>query len=64
MSNAVSRKPWDSATIRVPPSGVIAMPLPKAIPSATGRAPEAATSAIVPGAGGPPALGSKPPPLT
>jgi len=54
MSKAVSVPPHDSPTISVELSGVTAMPLGNAIPSATLRAePSEATSAIVPGANSP-----------
>ena len=49
MVNAVSFRPWDSAIISVALSGVIAMPLGKAMPSATAReVPSGVTSAMMP----------------
>ena len=50
MSKAVSFFPWDSAMINVALSGVTAMPLGKAIPSATRRAElSGVTRAMIPG---------------
>ena len=52
---AVSFSPYDSATTRVEPSGLMAMPLGKASPSATTRVePSASTRATSPGANSPP----------
>jgi hypothetical protein len=64
MSNAVSVPANDSETINVEPSGVTAIPLGNAIPSATRRtSPSGVTSATNPGAS--PASGWKSvPPLT
>jgi hypothetical protein len=48
--NAVNRFAYDSATISVEPSGVSAMPLPKAMSSATARtAPSGEMNRIAPG---------------
>ena len=53
--NAVSFWPYDSATISVALSGVMAMPFGNAIPSATSRAdPSGLSRAMVPGANLPP----------
>jgi TetR/AcrR family transcriptional regulator, mexJK operon transcriptional repressor len=62
MSNAVSLRAKDSATISFELSGVTAMPLGKAIPSATRRvAPSGVTRAMIPGASPAPASKSQPP---
>src|SRR6478735_21383 len=56
-ADAVRRRPYDSATIRVASSGVIAMPFGNMPPRTTSRAsPSGVTSAIAPGAGAPPPI--------
>ncbi len=64
MSNAVSTFAYDSATMSVLPSGVMAMPLGNAMPSATiSTLPSGRARATLPGRNSPPG-NSKPTVLT